>query len=102
MSFQNTSKWIEDVKTERGSEVIIVLVGNKSDMNEKRQVTIEEGEKKAKDLGILFIETSAKTGFHIFNIKGTNVKALFKKIGQALPVLDNTPDSNVSQSTVFS
>lgn len=35
-SFQNTSKWIEDVRAERGSEVIIVLVGNKTDLNDKR------------------------------------------------------------------
>ena len=35
-SFLNTSKWIEEVHTERGSDVIIVLVGNKTDLVEKR------------------------------------------------------------------
>lgn len=35
-SFQNTSKWIDDVRAERGSEVIIVLVGNKTDLSDKR------------------------------------------------------------------
>lgn len=35
-SFLNTSKWIEEVRTERGSDVIIVLVGNKTDLVEKR------------------------------------------------------------------
>lgn len=35
-SFQLTSKWIEDVRTERGSDVIIMLVGNKTDLEEKR------------------------------------------------------------------
>ncbi|ORE07861.1 rab protein 6 [Rhizopus microsporus var. microsporus] len=80
-SFQNTSKWIDDVRAERGSEVIIVLVGNKTDLSDKREVTFEEGEKKASDCGILFIETSAKAGH--------NVKALFKRIAQALPGMDN-------------
>ena len=37
-SFLNTSKWIEEVRTERGSDVIIVLVGNKTDMVDKRLV----------------------------------------------------------------
>ncbi|KAG2637096.1 hypothetical protein PVAP13_2NG499700 [Panicum virgatum] len=64
-SFLNTSKWIEEVRTERGSDVIIVLVGNKTDLVDKRQVSIEEGEGKANDLGVMFIETSAKAGFNI-------------------------------------
>ncbi|CAO3628138.1 unnamed protein product [Mucor fragilis] len=80
-SFQNTSKWIEDVRAERGSEVIIVLVGNKTDLNDKREVTLEEGEKRANDCNIMFIETSAKAGH--------NVKALFRRIAQALPGMDS-------------
>ena len=35
-SFTNTSKWIDDVRAERGNDVIIVLVGNKTDLNDKR------------------------------------------------------------------
>lgn len=35
-TFVNTSKWIEEVRTERGSDVIIVLVGNKTDLADKR------------------------------------------------------------------
>nr|XP_010941189.1 ras-related protein RABH1b isoform X1 [Elaeis guineensis] len=80
-TFLNTSKWIEEVRTERGGDVIIVLVGNKTDLVDKRQVSIEEGEAKAQDLGVMFIETSAKAGF--------NVKALFRKIAAALPGMEN-------------
>jgi Ras-related protein Rab-6A len=39
VSFQNTNKWVEDVRNERGQDVIIVLVGNKTDLNDKRYVT---------------------------------------------------------------
>lgn len=35
-SFMNTAKWIDDVRAERGNDVIIVLVGNKTDLNDKR------------------------------------------------------------------
>jgi len=35
-SFLNTNKWVEEVRTERGSDVIIVLVGNKTDLVDKR------------------------------------------------------------------
>lgn len=34
----NTSKWIDDVRAERGNEAIVVLVGNKTDLNEKRLI----------------------------------------------------------------
>ena len=41
-SFHQTSKWIDDVRTERGSDVIIMLVGNKTDLSDKRQVTFHK------------------------------------------------------------
>ncbi|CAK5103175.1 unnamed protein product [Meloidogyne enterolobii] len=41
-SFHQTSKWIDDVRTERGSDVIIMLVGNKTDLTEKRHTPLKE------------------------------------------------------------
>lgn len=76
-SFLDTIRWIEEVRNERGSDVIIVLVGNKTDLVDKRQVSIEEGDAKSRELSVIFIETSAKAGF--------NIKALFRKIAAALP-----------------
>lgn len=83
-SFQQTSKWIDDVRTERGNDVIIMLVGNKTDLSDKRQVTTEEGEKKSKELNVMFIETSAKAGY--------NVKQLFRRVAAALPGMESTTD----------
>ena len=83
-SFQQTNKWIDDVRAERGNDVIIMLVGNKTDLAEKRQVATESGEGKAKELNVMFIETSAKAGH--------NVKQLFRKVASALPGMENTPD----------
>lgn len=71
-SFKDASRWIDDVRTERGDQVIIVLVGNKTDLRDNRVVTVDEGEAKAKELGVLFMETSAKAGY--------NVKGLFKRL----------------------
>jgi len=93
-SFLNTDRWIEDIKTERGNDVVIMLVGNKTDLHGKRQVSVEEGEGKAKQLGgegIMFIETSAKGGF--------NVKALFRKLALALPGAEPNPTVDVKLKT---
>lgn len=81
-SFQNTKKWIDDVRAERGNDVIIVLVGNKTDLNEKREVTTQQGEDEAKKNNLMFVETSAKLGH--------NVKTLFRRIAQALPGMEGS------------
>jgi Ras-related protein Rab-6A len=39
-SFLSTAKWIDDVRSERGSDVMVVLVGNKADLSDKRSVRI--------------------------------------------------------------
>jgi len=77
-SFLNTTKWVEDVRAERGNDVVICLVGNKTDLgNDKRQISSEEGEEKAKKDGLLFMECSAKAGY--------NIKSLFRKLATSLP-----------------
>lgn len=86
-SFHQTSKWIDDVRTERGTDVIIMLVGNKTDLSEeKRQVSTEEGERKAKELNVMFIETSAKAGY--------NVKQLFRRVAAALPGMESSVEAS--------
>jgi len=90
-SFHQTSKWIDDVRTERGSDVIIMLVGNKTDLSDKRQVSTEEGERKARELNVMFIETSAKAGY--------NVKQLFRRVAAALPGMeaDKKPPEDITE-----
>lgn len=102
-SFLNVAKWIDEVKQERGENVVIAIVGNKTDLVEEREVETEEGERFARGLnvgnssssseggstngGAIFIEASAKAGY--------NVKALFRKIAMALPSADvNANNSN--------
>lgn len=61
-------KWITEAKTHRGDDVRIVIVGNKLDDEENRQVSRDEGVSLAKEYGLddlQFIETSAKTGVNV-------------------------------------
>jgi Ras-related protein Rab-6A len=67
------------------------LIDSFSENHADRQVSTEEGEKKSKELNVMFIETSAKAGY--------NVKALFRKIAQALPGMETTiSEENKNQS----
>jgi Ras-related protein Rab-6A len=79
-SFESTSKWIADVRAQRGNDVVIVLVGNKTDLPAQRAVTTAELEARAAEQEIMFIETSAKEGF--------NIKILFRRLATALPTLE--------------
>ncbi|KAK1766899.1 putative ras [Phialemonium atrogriseum] len=91
-SFQNTRKWIDDVRAERGNDVIIVLVGNKTDLS-KREVTTQQGEEEARKNNLMFVETSAKLGH--------NVKALFKRIAQALPGMESSDAASRATNQVI-
>ena len=76
-SFHKVSEFIQLVKNEREDEIFITLVGNKLDLSEKRQVSTTEGENKAKEYNVRFIETSAKDG--------CNVIPLFKELASMTP-----------------
>lgn len=77
-SFESLEKWVNDVRMERGDDVIVVIVGNKSDLSGKRQVSVEEAETFRKQVGGKFLlETSTKANH--------NVKLLFKRIASCLP-----------------
>lgn len=77
-SFSSLEKWVSDVRMERGDDVILVIVGNKSDLSARRQVSVEEAESFCKAVGGNFlIETSTRANH--------NVKLLFKRIALCLP-----------------
>jgi small GTP-binding protein len=61
-SFNSLGKWLSDVKDNVSEGTFIILCGNKIDLNNKRVISKEEGEKFAKDNNIAFAETSASTG----------------------------------------
>ncbi|XP_075069573.1 ras-related protein Rab-10-like isoform X2 [Mixophyes fleayi] len=78
-SFENTSLWMKDIKMKAGEEVEVVLLGNKCDMEDKREVSKERGEKLAWEHGIPFFETSAKENINIENAFFILSEAIYAK-----------------------
>ena len=64
-TFDNIGKWLENIKETKGENFPMIIVGNKCDLTEEREISKEEGEKLAKDNGISFIEISCKEGINI-------------------------------------
>ena len=75
-SFANVPQWIDDVRNQRGEAVVIALLGNKTD-REDRCVSTEEGETLAEQNQLMFKEVSARDG--------TNVQEFFKEVASLLP-----------------
>jgi GTPase SAR1 family protein len=50
----------------------IMLIGNKCDLDARRQVSTEEGERFAKENNLIFLETSAKTAFNVEEVSHSN------------------------------
>ncbi|GKV11777.1 hypothetical protein SLEP1_g22998 [Rubroshorea leprosula] len=64
-SFQRAKKWVQEVQRQGNANLIMFLVANKVDLEEKRKVGSEEGEQYAKENGLTFLETSAKTAHNV-------------------------------------
>lgn len=64
-SFENVVKWISQVKEMSLSTIQIIIIGNKCDLQEKREVLFETGKELANKNNCLFLETSAKENINI-------------------------------------
>ena len=64
-TFNHLTRWLEEARQNANSSMVIMLVGNKGDLDHKRQVNKEEGEKFAQENGLIFVETSAKTAANV-------------------------------------
>ena len=97
-SFKNVDKWIQDLKEFGDEDASILIVGNKSDLEENREVTIEEVKKKAEVYKVAYCETSA--------LKSQNInyafQTLIKLVAEKMENKKNEEDKYGNQSNVIS
>ena len=79
-TYDNIDKWIGELKTNGSEDVLIMLVGNKSDLEEKREVITEEVEKKAQEQKLAFCETSALNGKNVEYAFENLINEILKKV----------------------
>ena len=94
-TFENVDKWIGELKTNGSEDVLIMLVGNKSDLEDKREVQIDEVKKKAEQYKIAFCETSALDGKNIEHAFDSLIDEIAKKVEK-----DKVNEIKVSQESL--
>lgn len=79
-SLGRAKSWIKELQLQASENIVIALAGNKADLKSKREVGKEEAEEYARSAGLLYFETSAKTG--------ENVREMFRAIAERMPIED--------------
>ena len=96
-TFEHINKWLNEIKANGSKDICCILIGNKKDLEEQRQVRYEEGKDLAEKNNLLFLETSAKTAENVqecFTISAERILDQITKTG----VDPTLPSKNVKIS----
>ena len=72
VTFENVERWLKELRDHADQNIVIMLVGNKSDLRHLRSVSTEDAQSFCEKEGLSFIETSA--------LESTNVEKAFQQI----------------------
>ncbi|KAF9577599.1 hypothetical protein BGW38_007096 [Lunasporangiospora selenospora] len=82
-TFQNLERWLRELREHTSPSIVIMLVGNKSDLKHLRAVSTEDAKAFAEKNNLLFLETSA--------LDGTNVEAAFTQVLTEIYKVESQP-----------
>eukprot|EP01015_Nassula_variabilis_P001205 TRINITY_DN1064_c0_g1_i6.p2 TRINITY_DN1064_c0_g1~~TRINITY_DN1064_c0_g1_i6.p2 ORF type:complete len:145 (-),score=28.04 TRINITY_DN1064_c0_g1_i6:61-450(-) len=89
-TFEALDKWIDDFRENAGEEAVVLIVGNKSDLEAERQISTQQGLEYANSRGLAFLETSAK--------EGTNIENAFERLVQE--IYNNMEDDEEEEEVI--
>jgi len=88
-TFNHLTTWLEDARQHSNSNMVIMLIGNKSDLEARRDVKREEGEAFAREHGLIFMETSAKTAANVEEAFINTAREIYDKIQEGVFDINN-------------
>ena len=102
-SFESVERWVNDLISSGDKKITILLIGNKCDLEEQRQITKEQGEEKAAKLDLAFLETSAFSGQNLDKAFEMMVNEIYKKFHEEMlaendiDIIEGGKDINLSK-----
>ena len=103
-SFESIDKWVNDLTAAADKKITIVVIGNKSDLEDQRQIPKEKGEEKAAKLEVAFLETSALSGDNLDKAFELMMNEIYKKCHEEmlaendLEIIEGGKDINLNKA----
>lgn len=79
-TFNHLTRWLEEARQNANANMVIMLIGNKLDLEHRRAVSFEEGKKFADENDLIFLETSAKTARNVEQAFGSTAEKIYSNI----------------------
>ena len=79
-TFTHLSNWLQDARENGNADMVITLVANKTDLDSRRTVSTEEGQRFARENNLLFVEASAKTSSNVEEAFNDTALAIYAKV----------------------
>ena len=96
-SFQHIQAWIKDCKDLAPKTVQLILIGNKSDLEDQRVISKEKGEQLASENNMLFFETSALNGNGVEEAFQKSIELVDQKIRSGFYDLTNSSNQGIKK-----
>ena len=98
-TFENIDKWIGEIKERTTDDVKLIIIGNKTDLNNEREVKSEEALIKYQDMDIPLIETSALEDTNVNEAFINLIKIVYKDIARKeIEERKSISDNKISQT----
>eukprot|EP00246_Nothoceros_aenigmaticus_P016243 TRINITY_DN7235_c0_g1_i1.p1 TRINITY_DN7235_c0_g1~~TRINITY_DN7235_c0_g1_i1.p1 ORF type:complete len:224 (+),score=39.47 TRINITY_DN7235_c0_g1_i1:112-783(+) len=88
-TFENVGRWLEELRMHSDSSVVVMLVGNKCDLKNIREVCEEDGTALAESENMFFIETSALDSTNVTTAFQTVVKEIYSVVSRKVLAADS-------------
>ena len=96
-TFDSVDRWISEVLNSGDKNMTMLLIGNKCDLDNQRQVTKEQGEEKAKAFKVAFLETSASSGENLDVAFEMIMKEVYSKCKNELDEEDRMEEMQIGK-----
>lgn len=98
-SFNHVPRWLEELKIHADTNIVVMLVGNKCDLNNLRAIPMEDAKAYAQKEGLFFLETSALDATNVENAFLTVLSEIYKTMSKKAMVAKEEYDNGLSASS---
>ncbi|GMJ00634.1 RAB GTPASE A2A, ARABIDOPSIS RAB GTPASE A2A, RAB GTPase 11C [Hibiscus trionum] len=96
-TFENVSRWLKELRDHADSNIVIMMIGNKTDLKHLRAVATEDGQSYAEKEGLSFIETSALEATNVEKAFQTILSEIYRKISKKSLSSDEPAAANIKE-----